>query len=80
MAGPGIDGKGGQVGVVHPREMVLPADLADQIRNGGMGGGVNVHLHGAVINGSRELKRWAEGNASQLSAAGKRYARMNGRG
>ncbi|MFX8597332.1 hypothetical protein ABTM29_19940, partial [Acinetobacter baumannii] len=50
MAGPGIDGKGGQIGVVHPREMVLPADLADRIRSGDGGGGTSLHLHGDIIH------------------------------
>lgn len=125
--GAGVDGRGGRPAIIHPREMVLPAQIADTVRalpNGLAGAAtvsaslrgatasvadigtgalssprigadglpragnrrgrsspskVEVHLHGAVINGSRELKRWAESNAPQLSAAGKRYARMNGR-
>lgn len=120
--GAGVDGRGGRPAIIHPREMVLPAQIADSVRalpgglaaaasmrgatasvadinDGGLssprigGGGnragsrrgrpstsnVEIHLHGAVINGSRDLKRFAEANAAQLSAAGKRYARMNGR-
>ena len=125
--GAGIDGRGGRPAIIHPREMVLPANIADTVRAlpGGLAGAatvsaslrgatasvadistgalssprigadglpragnrrgrsstsnVEIHLHGAVINGSRDLKRWAESNAPQLSAAGKRYARMNGR-
>jgi hypothetical protein len=125
--GAGIDGRGGRPAIIHPREMVLPANLADTVRAlpSGIAGAasvtaslrgasatvadistgalssprinsdgspragnrrgrpsssnVEIHLHGAVINGSRELKRFAEANAAQLSAAGKRYARMNGR-
>lgn len=79
---------------LHEDEMVLPAWAANPLRNmvqAGTGfsgpaandtkdgGDVHVHLHGAVITGSRELKRWAEGNAAQLSAAGKKYARDGGR-
>lgn len=37
------------------------------------------HFHGAVMNSKRELKRFAEGSAAELSAAGKKYARNNGR-
>lgn len=37
--GAGIDGKGGQLGIVHPREMVLPAGLATPLRDMVAGGG-----------------------------------------
>lgn len=61
--GPGIDGRGGQVGILHPREMVLPAGLATPLRDMVTGGGapsstaqqgqpsVNHHYHGPVIMG-----------------------------
>lgn len=125
--GAGIDGRGGRPAIIHPREMVLPAQIADSVRalpgglaavtsvnaslrgasasvadvntgaldapsirsggrpgsrrarSSGSGGEQHFHFHGAVINGSRDLKRFAEANAAQLSAAGKKYARMNGR-
>lgn len=47
---------------------------------GGGSDGVHVHLHGTVIHGTRELKKFAESNAAQLSAAGRKYLRNNGRG
>lgn len=31
--GPGVDGKGGTLGIVHPREMILPAHLASPLRD-----------------------------------------------
>lgn len=36
--GAGIDGKGGQLGIVHPKEMVLPAGLASPLRDMVAGG------------------------------------------
>lgn len=127
--GAGLDGRGGRPAIIHPREMVLPAALADTVRalpdglagatavagslrgfsagvatvsDGGIvpagssvgargarsgsgprmrggSGGVHVHLHGTVISGPRELRRFAEGNAAQLTAAVKKYARNGGR-
>lgn len=47
---------------------------------GGGSEGVHVHLHGTVIHGTRDLKKFAEANAAQLSAAGRKYVRNNGRG
>lgn len=47
---------------------------------GGGGGDTHVHLHGTVIHGVRALKKFAEANAPQLSAAGRKYVRNNGRG
>jgi hypothetical protein len=47
---------------------------------GGGSEGVHVHLHGTVIHGTRDLKKFAESNAAQLSAAGRKYVRNNGRG
>lgn len=31
-AGAGVDGKGGRLSIIHPREMVLPAQIADTVR------------------------------------------------
>jgi hypothetical protein len=54
--GAGIDGRGGQMGIVHPREMVLPADIADRFRaGGGGGGGGDIHIHTPDAEGMRRL-------------------------
>jgi len=37
-AGSGVDGKGGRLGIIHPYEMVLPADIASPLRNMSRGG------------------------------------------
>jgi phage tail tape-measure protein len=79
MAGPGIDGKGGQVGIVHPREMVLPAEIADKFRNGGMDGGAHLHLHGKIITGKREMEKWFKDNRSGVGAGIKDFVRQGGR-
>jgi hypothetical protein len=50
-------------------------------RGGAAGDGdrIELHFHAAVVNGSREMKRFAERNAPQLAAAAKHYARNGGR-
>lgn len=57
--GPGIDGRGGQLGVVHPREMVLPADIAENFRRGGGGGGDTFVIK---TLDARSFKQWARAN------------------
>jgi hypothetical protein len=60
MSVAGIDGKGGQMGIVHQREMVLPADIADRFRagGGGKGGGDTFHVHMMDTRGAEDfLKR-----------------------
>jgi hypothetical protein len=63
--GAGIDGRGGQMGIVHPREMVLPADIADQFRNGGSGG-MTVNIHATDAD---SVKRLFSNNKAALAAA-----------
>ncbi len=65
-AGAGIDGKGGQVGIVHPEEMILPKKEANMIRGGGAGGGNHLHIH---CNDSRDVEQWAERNKHKLAKA-----------
>lgn len=80
LAGPGVDGRGGQIGVVHPREMILPQELADQVRKGaGGGGGGGLHLHGQIITSPREIERWFKQNRKGVGAAAKDYVRQGGR-
>lgn len=76
MAGPGIDGRGGQVGIVHPREMVLPADIADRFRSGGAGG--DVHLHVSAMD-SRDVKRFLMDNKAHVAGALRKHVRDGGR-
>lgn len=76
LAGPGIDGKGGQVGVVHPREMVLPADLADKVRTGS-GGETHIHIH---TMDTRSMARFARDNGRHLAAGVKQAVRDGFRG
>jgi hypothetical protein len=74
-AGPGIDGRGGQIGVVHPREMVLPADIADNFRNGG-GGGARITIH---ATDAKSVQRLFMDNKHHLAKAITQYARDGGR-
>lgn len=76
LAGPGVDGRGGQLGVVHPREMVLPAELADIVRNGGMGGGIAVHI--SAMDG-QSVKRVLMDNKGSLAEALRKHLRDGGR-
>lgn len=75
MAGPGIDGKGGQMGVVHPREMILPAEYADMIRNGGMGG---MQVHISAVD-ARSVRRLFMDHNSDLAKALRKHVRDGGR-
>lgn len=65
----GLDGKGGTMAILHPREMVLPADLADNVRNmsGGSGGG-DLHVHVHAMD-SKDVERALSNNSSGLSRA-----------
>jgi hypothetical protein len=71
---------------LHQKEMVLPAEQADVIRDmaeggsgsGGSGGPVHLHLHGDVIHNPTQLRQWFEKNQSAVSAGVKRYARNGG--
>jgi hypothetical protein len=72
MAGRGVDGRGGQVGIIHPREMVLPAELADSIRGGGGKGSGDIHIH-ALDAGS--IKRFMMGNGPAVAAGVKKAVR-----
>jgi hypothetical protein len=75
-AGAGIDGRGGRSAIIHPREMVLPADLADQVRGGGAGGG-----HTFVFNGptnKAELKKWFVDNHHAVGAGVRHFVRQGG--
>ncbi|BCA57681.1 hypothetical protein [Sphingomonas sp. HMP6] len=76
MSGPGIDGKGGQVGIVHPREMVLPADIADRLRSGGGGGGDTFHIH--AVDGE-SVRRMAMKHGSALADGLRQHVRKGGR-
>lgn len=76
MAGPGVDGRGGQMGIVHPREMVLPAHIADNFRKGGAGGGTNVVIQAMD---AKSFERFAKRNKSGVAKAVHSYARNNGR-
>lgn len=65
------------------RGAMMGAGSSSAAAPGGMqggGGDTHVHLHGKIIHGTREMKKFAESNAAQLSAAGRRYLRNNGRG
>lgn len=76
LAGAGIDGRGGQLGVVHPREMVLPAELADVIRGGGAGGGPPIHIHAVD---AQSVRRLFENHRGALADAMRKHQRMGGR-
>lgn len=75
LAGAGVDGKGGQLGVVHPREMVLPEHLADVVRNGG-GGGLTVQI--SAMDG-QSVKRLFMDNRGAVAEAIRKYTRDGGR-
>ena len=79
-AGAGVDGRGGRSAIIHPREMVLPADLADQVRGGGGGGGGgnHLHLHGQIIHNPSQLKRWFEANSHAVGAGVRQFVRKGG--
>jgi hypothetical protein len=66
--GRGIDGMGGQIGIVHPREMILPAETADRFRNGGggRGGGDTYHVH---MMDTRGAKDFLDRNAHHVAGA-----------
>ena len=49
---------------LHQREMVLPADLADNVRN--MTGGGDVHLHVNAVDG-QSVRRLFQDNGSHLA-------------
>lgn len=81
-AGPGIDGRGGRPAVIHPREMVLPAAIADSIRRGSM-----ADAYPAQVSSGMDLAAMAmarpiavnDGRASLSAAtAGTRFASGDG--
>ena len=53
--GYGIDGRGGQIGVVHPEEMVLPASLANGFRSMFAAPAANNNTPAAANDGAREI-------------------------
>ena len=64
---------------LHEREMVLPADLADKVRNS-TGGGGNVHLHVHATD-AQSVRRLFENNGDVLARVMKdmhRNGRLNG--
>ena len=77
LAGAGIDGRGGQVGIVHPREMILPADLADQVRNGDMGGGSPIYISAMD---TQSIAKFARDNGHHFADGIKKAARNGWRG
>jgi hypothetical protein len=66
--GRGIDGMGGQLGIVHPREMILPAETADRFRNGGGGGGGGDTYHVHMMD-TRGAKDFLDRNAHHVAGA-----------
>lgn len=74
--GAGIDGRGGQMAVLHPREVVLPPDIADNFRNGG-GGNVPPIIIQALDGHS--VKRVLMDNKGPLAEALRKYFRDGGR-
>lgn len=75
MAGSGVDGRGGQIGIVHPREMILPADLADKVRSGG-GGGMNITV--SALDG-HSVRRMFMDHKGPIAEALRSYHRAGGR-
>lgn len=74
---------GGILGMLHPNEMVLPADISlglqGAIRGGGLGGGASasptvVHIH---ANDAQSVAKWAKANGAAL-LAGVNGAMRNG--
>ena len=91
--GAGIDGIGGQLGIVHPREMVLPANLATPLRSMLTSGGVNDNAASSAgsFGGSgggdtihihavdaRSFERMLRTNRAAVGSAVRDYVRYNG--
>lgn len=79
-AGGGADIAGG-LSILHPREMVLPANLAQGVRNmvagGGASGGDNhLHLHAAAMD-APSMDRWFRGLIASNPGAIKGLFRNN---
>lgn len=75
-AGAGLDGRGGMSAIIHPREMVLPADLADVVRGGGAGGETHIHIN--AIDG-HSVRRFAETHGGAFADGIKKHIRNGGR-
>lgn len=78
IGGPGIDGRGGQVGIVHPREMILPAEIADRFRSGG-GGGDTHHWNVVAMDGP-SFGRFLMDNKGHVAKAASKAVRDGYRG
>lgn len=63
----------------HEREMMLPAQQADAIRNmaenGGAGGNISVHLHAGAMLDSKGVENFFSKNSHTLAPAMRRMAR-----
>ena len=75
-AGRGLDGRGGMGAIIHPREMVLPADIADGLRSGGGGGPIAVHFHGPTTKA--QMKSFFLDHSSAVGSALRHYVRQGG--
>lgn len=91
--GAGVDGRGGQFGIVHPSEMILPAGLANPLRNMISNGSTeaplaaandrsnnmgDLHVHVSAIDAA-SFKRFAMDRKGDFAKAVKQYARDGGR-
>jgi hypothetical protein len=62
----------GGVGIFHPNEMLLPADIADNFRGAGSGGGMHLHVHAIDAAG---VQRFFDKNGDKLIPALRRARR-----
>lgn len=82
-AGAGIDGRGGRPAIIHPREMVLPANIADAVRAMPDGIAATASLRGAaasvagISNGAFSSPRINGGTAGRENAAQRQVSMGN---
>jgi hypothetical protein len=65
----------GALSVIHSNEMVLPSHLADNVRSGGMGGDVHLHVHAVDASGVQSFFDQHSGKIISTLARAKREFR-----
>lgn len=67
---------------IHQGEIIVPAPTADELRNGGGGGAINVsqenHFHG--FNPDKQFQQQLDRNAAHVAKAVQKHMRQGGRG
>ena len=67
-AGSGIDGRGGRLSVIHPREMVLPARLADTVRAGVAQSTISAPQMGVAPASLARMMDWVRPDVGKITA------------